>query len=352
MSNMYEFFLPNIDFGSGDQMTVGQVSANGHECERKVCDRIDFEIGGRKWCLRKLGILGGEDLPMDVAFAKAKAMGDEHAKIELSPCCVLQVESDGFTPDAASAIADDLCWLLHIALGQKAWWRQLVLRDGIKGKLLGVSGAMCADQPSKNKPVPNGGNGELKLFLESAYPIYATAPGWWRVTADWFAVAIQHSAIQAAGLTCSMLLDRATEFLLKGLKFPKQIDEGLGAKLAENGADRVSIVADLNQAFLKITEKWTEERSQKILGMVLQWNSAPPYEQKVARAFELVGLPAPEDELLAHRNSLAHNGQLKTKGTPVDKYYARITDVVTTLLLRMLAYKGPYFVLGVGEKTL
>jgi len=83
MSNMYEFFLPNTDFGLGDQMTVGQVSVSGHLGERKVCDRIDFEIGGRKWCLRKLGILGVEDLPMDVAFAKAKAMGDEHAKIGL-----------------------------------------------------------------------------------------------------------------------------------------------------------------------------------------------------------------------------------------------------------------------------
>jgi hypothetical protein len=149
-----------------------------------------------------------------------------------------------------------------------------------------------------------------------------------------------------------MLLERIAKFLLKNQKFPKQIDEALDEKLdPEIDAKDGALITALEEALGTVTSKWSRERSVELVKVIKQWNREPSYAATIKIIFDQLGLQPPSGKLLANRNSLAHGGDLKSYAEP-SEYYKQITELVTSLLLKIFGYSGPYFVLGVGKKNM
>ena len=146
-----------------------------------------------------------------------------------------------------------------------------------------------------------------------------------------------------------MLLDRISRFLLAGIAFEKQIDEGLDKKLASGAPERVVLENSLTEIFEGLTTKWTPERTSGIVNTVLMWNNEPSYPIKIKSMFQEKGLAEPSKKTLQNRHSLAHEGELKSVGA--SEYFTSITLSVTGLVLKTLGYSGNYFILGIGEQT-
>ena len=266
--------------------------------------------------------------------------------------CALQVSAEKLSQDAASKLADDICWLLQLALGQKVAWVELGRREDTAYTLLQRRSVNAPSRVSKNRPLYNYGDEVLKRYLDTAYPIYVKDESWWRVTLDWFAIAYENSVVEVTGLVFSMLLERITKFLLKTQNFPKQIDDSLDEKLnVEIGAKEGALLVALDQAFGTVTSKWSRDRSVALLGTIKEWNQGPSYAAKIKTLFEQFGLCSPSGKFLKNRSSLAHEGELKSNTDP-SEYHQQITNLVTSLLLKTAGYSGRYFVLGLGERQL
>ena len=149
-----------------------------------------------------------------------------------------------------------------------------------------------------------------------------------------------------------MLLERIADFLLRKQKFAKQIDEALDEKLdPEIAAEDGALIAALEQALGTVTSKWTRDRSVALLREIKRWNKVPSYAAMIKTILDPLGLPSPSGKFLQNRNSLAHYGELKSYADP-SEYHKQITELVTSLLLKIFGYSGRYFVLGVGAKNM
>lgn len=354
MSELFEFFLPNVDFGTGDLFTELTFERPGDTpATMKIRDKIDFELAGVQWTLRPAYAWDGGMLPADAALNQKVAQHRQHESLTKLPHCYLQVSQSQLSKEQASEMADDISWLLQGALGQKVGWDELRVRcaGAAEATLLQQRAVAIATTVSHNSPISNQGDGSLKRFLENAYPIFLQKPQWWRITLDWFAQAYETPVIQVTGLIFSMLLDRMTTFLLKGVAFEKQIDATLEAKLKEGAPERLALADTLDASLKALTAKWTPARTNAIIEKVSEWNDQPSYPAKIKRVFQDKGLPVPDGAILVHRHTLAHNGELKN-GTEPGEYFRKITDIGTTLILKTLGYTGPYFALGTGQQTL
>lgn len=347
MPSCYEFLLFNVDFGLGDQRTVWR-RRDGHE--GMAVDKIAFQIEGRAWLLRKCVDYDGDLVPIDVAAALAFAANRLPTAMPMLPQCVLQVPIEGFDEESASQTADDICWLLRLALGRKVAWSRRGIRNGVHLEGANSREVQISTSGVGGHTLSNFSDQTFKRFLERAHPIYVKHPDWWHVTLDWFAFAQQTQTIQVTGLIASMLLDRVTKWTLAEYKFPKQIDETLKTDLEPGGIERKALEAKLD-ALLKaeISPKWN--KTSALVDKVRDWNDQPSYPKKIATSFDKVHLPVPAKDVLDNRHTLAHEGELKS-GVDALKYFSDITDVITALLLKLLGYSGKYYVLGKGERIL
>ena len=345
---VYEFFLPNVDFGGADQVTEALPGQGIVAGQAMVRDKIAFLVQQVPWTLRRLFAVRDNQLPSDAAYLAVSRAG-ESKKLEATKHCCLQVATGQIDADQACAIADDICWLLQLPLGQKVSWSERGIRQENGYQPAQRRSVQVAERPNRNGPIRNNFDGALKRFMEGAYPRYMEDCRWWRTTLDWVAIAYDSSVIQVAGLICSMLLERVPRFLLKSVAFPPQIDKDLKVKIGKGQPMRSEVVNKLNILFGGLAGKWPKQRGDALIEVILGWNAEPSYMAKIRQAFEVIGMDAPPKMVLENRNSLAHKGELEDNGLDPGDYYKQVIQAVTAALLRMLSYKGKYFSLGVGE---
>ena len=343
MSALFEFYLPNIEVGLPDLETV--------LAEARIRDQIAFDVAGARWTLRQMVMCDGTPTPGDVALSKA-IVQQRLRKWDFAPACLLQVSTEQLSREQASKTADDLCWLLRLPLGQKVAWVELGQREDGSYTFLQRRSVTPPAKVSKNRLLYNYGDEVLKRYLQAAYPIYQKDETWWQLTLHWFAIAYENPVIEVTGLICSMLLERIANFLLREQKPAKQIDEALDQKLdLEWAAKDSELIAALEQALGTVTSKWSRDRSVELLRKIKEWNQVPSYAAKIKTILDPLGLPSPSGKFLQNRHSLAHEGELKSYADP-SEYHNQITELVTSLLLKIFKYSGRYFVLGVGENNM
>lgn len=345
---LFEFVLPCVDFGLGDLRTerkTGSVASF-------VVDRLEFVIEGRTWVLRKLVRTDSALYPVDVAAALATSENVPFQVPQLEQTCLLQVPDIGWSFLNASKTADEVCWMLQIALGQRVAWNQAGRRVGTEFHFLQGRTVLLPECVNRGGAIRNEGRNELRTFLEAFHPIYRKSEQWWRITADWYAIARESKIVQVGGLVSSMLLDRVTLFCIKDqkLSFPKQIED-VQTDLTENSPDRVAfeeLIDEVMQAL--VSKKWNKSRA--IAARIKEMIDQPPYDKKVEAVFEHYNLTPPSAITLRNRNSLAHNGELSSKTKDLRAYHDEIIGSITSLLLKMAHYGGRYFVPGSGVKKM
>lgn len=333
----HEFYLPNVNVGKADHRTLA-----GREA-----DRIEFAVSGHVWTLRRLVQAGEEALPADTLLPESSDGGLRH--LEFAPHSMLHVDADHIGPDAAADTAEDICWLLQLALGQTVTWTLRGERRDGKFTMRQMRSVRMPGESNPSGPVTNDGNGRLKSFLESAFPQYRQNPAWWRMTVDWFALSQESKIVEVSGLMCSMLLDRAAAMALDKESFKAQIADELDKKLKRDAPERVELVRELDALFRRVlTPGWETHRSEGYLNLIKGWNKAPSYKAKMEMLFAHYGLNPPSRDVLDHRDTLAHLGELEDYSQNLSKYRTEIIRAVVSLLLRMLGYRGPYSVPGIG----
>jgi hypothetical protein len=209
MSELFEFYLPNVEIGLPDLETV--------IAEARIRDQIAFDVGGVRWTLRQMVMWNGTPTPADVVLSKAIAQ----ERRAFAPACALQVSIEQLSQEEASKIADDLCWLLRLSLGQKVAWTKLGRREGGSYGFLQYRSVNTPAKVNNNRTLYNNRDEVLKGYLEAAYPIYEKDQTWWQLTLDWLAFAYENPVIEVTGLICSMLLERIAKFLLKKPEVPE-----------------------------------------------------------------------------------------------------------------------------------
>lgn len=341
---LLRFPISNYDFGLADLRTDFR-APRGTKFKGFALDHIIFRCSDIEWILRKQMVRVKVPPAIRTAAQGTHSIPFPKTKREFNGHAFLEIKSTALPRAEAIHDAEDICWLLQIARGARVRMGRVTTSTSraTRGNISRHDGF---------SPIKNQGDGELKRFMESAWPIFREDPRWWKVTADWYAWACCASTIEVSGLIFSMLLDRITGHILKREKYPRQIDPALDGHLKQNSDDRAQLESEITAVFQGRTNFWDPGRSTALLDIVGQWNREPSYVKKIALAFEKEGLEQPTKKLLKNRHSLAHIGELPSNAGPPGDYFSDIMDVVTRLLLRTLSYTGPYFVTGKGMQIL
>lgn len=344
-SHLYEFWVPHVKFGQGDHFTRHNYPDGG---AIQTADHIKFIVDGAEWTIRTLVEIDGVYLPAPQARELQLESGAGRIHFNPSGHCALQVESSKLTREKAELTATNICWLLHLAFAQRVAWAELRVRNGSNCSFVCRRGFAFPNAPSRTPVLRNWLDGQIKTFLEAAYPVLLQQPKWWHVTLNWFSVAAENSALESSSMIYCMLFDRISSHLLDGFEFPKQISDQLTTCL-QNDDRRTEMANRLGQLLSEYTANWTNERSKALVDKIEEWNKSPSYPKKIAEAFKTVGLTPPSGKLLKRRHTLMHDGGLKLKPEDALEFLFDLHQHITSLMLSMLGYRGKFFTLGRGE---
>lgn len=314
----YEFFLQDLQFGLGDDVTRNDTGFGG------VRDCISFELNKRPWKLRQLVSLGEQaGIPADTAYHLFKT---DNRPAQLSTGAMLQTPSDGITEEEAGETADEIGWLLGLALGRNVSWYKMEVREDHGSKFVRRRTTRCPGGDARLRPIDNVQNRSIKSYLETAYPIFALDSEWWKKTIDWFVCASESRAIEASGVVLSMLLDRCCSQILKAHEYEFQIGEDLYNNL-KNRATSKNFKKSLTTLFSLISSNWGEDRSNRLIETVKKWNKEPPYPQKIEIAFTTIGIIPPAGKIIHARHELMHTGNLNDFASlNVGDYYEKCVN--------------------------
>ena len=341
----FEFLLPFVDFGQGDQCTRIDYPNGGIW---QPFDRLSFEIDGHVWTLRNLYEIDHVFYTAEEAAARQKE-NPALSQLRLKPSAhsLLQVPSS-IGADDAEAVATKICWLLHLAFAQPVAWAEMRIRRGSESRFQCRRSFAFPQKVAATKPLRNWVDGTLKTYLEAAYPKFQEAESWWAETLNWYSIATEHVALESSSMIFCMLFDRISTRLLKGYKFPKQIGTDLETLLKQK-ENREGLEAALGEVMKARSEGWDDFRSGKLVDQIKLWNDSPSYPKKIAIAFSLVGLKQPGNELLGHRHKLMHEGGLNLKGQEAVKFLLDLNEQILALLFAMLDYRAHFFLMGRGK---
>jgi hypothetical protein len=342
--DLFEFVVPHVNFGPGDWVS-GFRAPDGRN--RAVDDHVIFTVAGVDWTLRKMFTHNQRLVPARVAFECQAAENSEPLRSIFSGHVALQVATNQTEQESAESTAEQLCWLLCLAMGQRVAWSQLWTRTGKLERFLKRKPAALPTAPSAMRPLTNQ-NGELKHFLEVAHPIYVKRNDWWAETLKWYAVACDSGTVETSAMIFSMLLDRVGSFVLEEHVVPRQIGSDLSSNL-ETSVQRKNLTDSLHEVMKTYSSGWDEARSARLVATILEWNKAPSYPKKIAMACRLIGLNAPPEYLVKPRNTLLHGGALTGINVDILKYYNDAHRFITALLFKLLGYEGDFFCPGHGK---
>jgi hypothetical protein len=349
----YEFSLPGVDIGCADTWTAAPPIKSSSSGLVRFRDTISFTLDGKRWKLRRLVKVGDERLPADTHLHRA-AKQAESCKVDFKqPYASLELATDSLPLDEAEEIADHITKLLSVALGQRVSWDELWVRKDHVAKFRKWGPGSLALKPSGSSPLRNQGSGELKRFLETAYPIVMQDLEWWNLTIAWFVLAYETPIVDLSGMVNSMLLERISDQIRK--EMPKSIyiiGEDLLSCLKKSGVKKDNFKLGLTNLMQQTEKNWTSTHTEELVREIKRMNEKPSYEMRVTEAHRHFGLKEPSPIIKTTRNNLMHTGDLKElrkTGADLSSYDDEVRRTVVILLMCMLKHEGRLFVPGLRE---
>lgn len=324
VSAAHTYFLPFVDFGPGDAASGAGIN-----------DRIQFASNGA-WTLRR------PDDSEDQKLIAASAVLATQADYFLKSAAPAVLEISGATLDQAQTdvAADDISWILSLALGQTVSWTRGYYRSQGQHPTFRIRGVYAPFTIGRRPPLANDGAGRLKNYLEAAHGNFVKNREWWQLSIGWWVEMHESNNLHIVGLIGSILLERVSEFYLRGINFTDQIGAGVDAFLDKKNSALLATKLDLLfQA--ELTPKWESHRSGEIVRQIKQMNNSLSYGAKVKRACAELGVPIPEPDWLRGRNDLAHQGKLNDAIDNLGAYHDGIRRTATQLLLKLLTKPIP-----------
>ena len=331
--------LLNLQMRSGDlfiqESRVGG-SAGWHR------DAIRFEYAGREWLLRD-ELHRGEDKEL-------RDFRRQSAPILSGTLWTEQREGD--VADDMDLLALQVCNLLSFATERSVRWmtRQQVDATGdVRGGLRPA--IWCA-------PASEGGNGPIDTlsrenlagFLATAGREMAADPEWWNRTLELHLQGVLSPIIDVRLTFFYVLLDRISRRVVT-VKEPFQIAVDLKARL-----DDKAWRSEFSGVLGKLTDAWTDERTEALVGMIKGWNKEPSFTKRVKQAAIALGLAEPHGQLIKERNLLVHDGEVPEKMPAgirhIGDFSRAVEALVTAMVLRMLGHDGDAYLPGAGREYL
>jgi hypothetical protein len=199
MSATHTFFLPFVDFGKGDVARAGAT----------VKDRIVLTANGA-WTLRRMERAQDSSL---IAVSDMLGPGSGTYLTSSTPA-VLEISGAALGQDDTERNADDLCWILSLALGQTVSWTHGYYRTPGLPTTFRTRGVQVPAATGGQPPLRNDRNGSLKIYLEAGFGNFVKNREWWQLSLGWWVQMHESNNVHIVGLLGSILLERASEFHL------------------------------------------------------------------------------------------------------------------------------------------
>jgi len=297
-------------------------------------NRVTFVLGHREWILidKTVGASGNAPpsnanaLSLTATLSTAISTLDEVAKLRV--------------------VADKICELLSFALSQDVTWPSLDIVDPT-GKALHTEARHIFCRPHSNGgsgPIENYKHGELKGFIETAFPRCEGNAEWWHKTLVLYHEVQMAAMVEVKAVLLYILADRISESLLSGENLGGQIHPDLGETL-----NKKSFFTELHEVLSRL-DGWDENRTRSVIGVIKSWNARPPLPEKVRLACEKLAVKPPENKLIKPRNRLLHDWELELEQDLID-YWKELECLVLIMLLVMLGYDGTFYHLKLGSET-
>lgn len=329
-ARVWVFELTNLQFQIGDEKTELPLP-KGAPVELQpgwLRNRISMEVEGRSWDLIDRTV-GRPRLPRTETDGNAPLTGELR-----TPC------NAGDTVEGLESIVDGVCMILSFA----------VCRDVAAVRLSGVADDQkLVFQKVRSTKVHlftqggspliyNGHTGDLRSFVEQAYPVLKQNREWWMKSLDIFIQARTNSFLEIRSALLNVLLDRIANSHPENKK-GGEIDSSLDAVLA-----RKDFQAEITKLFSSVCPTWTDGHTKRyITSYLANCNQRPSFAAAIQRVCGLNSLSEPRGAFLATRHKLLHEGELNPKDKNVVGYVYELDFLVARLLLRMLGYSGYYF---------
>jgi hypothetical protein len=290
-------------------------------------NRISFEFAGRKWQL-------------DDDWYGQWPDGWDRIR-EPVPSGTLATEyRPGDSEQGLQATATCICDLLTFASARDVKWIEIGCVD-VNGQYRPlrqeIPGLMGLNQNGFTL-IDNWELGNLRTFLETAASQVTADAEWWSITIGLLHQARAAKYIEVKASLLNTLLDRVST---------KVVGDGSGAEidpLLNKRIDRSWFRMILHWVLRLLSRNWTHHRTDALCDNVIKgWNAEPSFPEKVIRACDSLGIPAPSRSKLGFRHKPIHTGEMDKKLKTFEKkaeYLFTIEAIVAMLLLRRLGFRG------------
>lgn len=336
---VWMYRLLNLQVKSGD-LLVQESRGNGGVGWYR--DAIRFEYAGREWLLR--------DELRTTKHKELRNLRNQPAPVLSGTLWTEQREGDD--ADAMDLLAMQVCNLLSFSTERSVRWmtRQQVDATGeVRGGLR--PSIWCAPaSDGGNGPIDTLSTGSLAAFLTAAGREVAAEPEWWNRTLELHLQGVLSPIIDVRLTFFYVLLDRISRRVVT-VNEPFQIAADL--------KDRLDVVAWRSQfsAVLgQLTDAWTDERTDALVGMIKGWNKEPSFTKRVKLAAAALDLAEPHSQLVKERNLLVHDGEVPEKMPAgirhIGDFSRAVEALVTAMLLRMLEHDADAYLPDAGRHYL
>ncbi len=332
------FTLTNVKLWIGDEKTILPLPP-GADPEKYIpgwtLNKIRFLAAGREWILT------------DELYEKWRSKDKPDESRTLLTATLRTTVKDKTEIPIVQGHANELTDLLSLALGREVSWYSCTVTDA-RGKFVSENARSILGRPFNrggSAAVDNYEFASLKRFLETAYPIYAQNSAWWRTTLALFLEVQTNPILDIKSVLLSTLSDRISSAVLKGKKLGAQIDENL-----DKIADDQAFQAELNTVLMKLSPKWTKQRTEAFVRTIKGWNSAPSFPNKVILACKELKLNPPNPDLLKPRHKLLHTGELEVEGD-VLSFWKDFECLILLMILVMVGYSGLFYHYKLGPNA-
>jgi hypothetical protein len=317
--------LVNVSFRHGDftRRIVGKNTV------RFLHDTIRFTAQGRDW-----------DLIDHRQMLEPAARDKLDQSFEAVVTSTLQTPwQEGDKVETVGGIAEGITALLSIAMSRRVCWLEIVRVDAAGQQREGLARATWTAGASEGgiAVIDQRDTGEIRAFVESAYPKYIERPDWWQETIGIFLHAQIVTVLNAKAILLNVLLEKLAT-LVVGTKFPCQIAENL-----DQIVDGQTFIDALQATFASFIKGWPIERTQKVIGTIKGWNAGPDLPVKVQQACKALDLEEPAKKLIKPRNPILHQGIMRVDYKNLGDYWTDLDALILLMILRLLGYDGVFY---------
>jgi hypothetical protein len=186
--------------------------------------------------------------------------------------------------------------------------------------------------------IDNWNTYNIKNFIESAEQEFTSDRKWWIVTIELFNQAAISKIVDLQGALFNILLNRIANKINgkpQGTEISSQIPIVIKNPEFKNELHKI--------LSCWIGDEWKEERTQSLMNMISEWNSAPSFPHAVIRACENLNIEPMSKARINFRHQLLHDGNFDKKINNLNekvKYILELKGMVALLILRRLRFEG------------